>query len=503
MRKLIVLVAGLSLAACTAPAPTVVPGTDTPTASSVSATSPVVPTSASPTTTATPRPTTSSPTSPTSPEPRDLSLARSRTEEDSYYPEWAHPELDVLHYDLDLSWDGSTLEGEAAITFRVTKDTDTVGLALVHSLEPEIVIDDVPATVKRDGSHLRVTGPAMQKDSQHVMRVSYRGTPVAVNVPATRGDMAEGIGWRTSGEEVYSFQEPWGALTWFPSHDHPSDKAYYDVRVHTKAPLVGVFPGQLTNQSEVDGIRTMEYHLDKPASTYLVTIAIGRYQHSSVTLSDGTPFNVWLPTDMERYREEIENGAQEVHDWLLERAGPYPFASGGVVVVDGDSAMETQTLITMSRSVVETRFLPVLLHEHAHQWFGDAVSPRTWQDLWLNEGWAMYQQIEFEDPSEVLYGGRAGLDSMCSGLSEEAGPAAAYDPKQFASSNVYICPAGYLKELHTELGDAKFFELSKGWVRSSLYGNSSREEFEEYLASATGRDRRDELSAWVDRGAAG
>src|SRR6185295_8409503 len=81
--------------------------------------------------------------------------------------------------------------------------------------------------------------------------------------------------------------------------------------------------------------------------------------------------------------------------WLEQRFGPYPFPTAGVVLVPSASGMETQQMVTLGDKLLtgggraET-VDGAVLHEYAHQWFGDAVTPSQWKDLWLNEGWATY-----------------------------------------------------------------------------------------------------------------
>ena len=78
-------------------------------------------------------------------------------------------------------------------------------------------------------------------------------------------------------------------------------------------------------------------------------------------------------------------------DWLEERLGPYPFDSLGFLLVDSSSGMETQTMITLGATDYTTS-PAVLVHEIAHQWYGDQVTPDDWRDVWMNEGMAMYLQ---------------------------------------------------------------------------------------------------------------
>src|SRR5690606_396723 len=81
--------------------------------------------------------------------------------------------------------------------------------------------------------------------------------------------------------------------------------------------------------------------------------------------------------------------------WLEQHLGPYPFDSFGIVVVDGESGMETQTMVTLGDTEYSLS-AAVVVHEAAHQWYGDTVTPADWSDVWMNEGMAMYLQGMWE-----------------------------------------------------------------------------------------------------------
>jgi aminopeptidase N len=151
--------------------------------------------------------------------------------------------------------------------------------------------------------------------------------------------------------------------------------------------------------------------------------------------------------------------------------------------------METQTMITLSSRVPADD----LLHEFAHQWFGDAVTPTTWTDLWLNEGWAMYAQYQYDgtDLEESLREADAKLRARL-------GPPGHPRADSFAESNVYICPAAMLKELNDALGDQKFFAMATAWVQTQKDTQQDRASFLAFVNKFTGKDFTKLINAWLD-----
>ena len=183
-------------------------------------------------------------------------------------------------------------------------------------------------------------------------------------------------------------QEPNGAFTWYPVNDQPSDKALYDISVTAPAPYTGV-DGVLVDQTRDGDLTTSEWSLSSPTSSYLVTLAIGEYtglehlgqRRRDQLLGAERRAAVRRAAGLRRRGPRLARG----------EAGPYPFDSLGFLLVDSESGMETQTMITLGLTPYATS-KDVLVHEMAHQWYGDEVTPDDWRDVWMNEGMAMYLQ---------------------------------------------------------------------------------------------------------------
>ena len=452
------------------------------------------------------------PATPASPEPSSLSgsrkpdvsqlrLARSTPVEDPYYPETSNPEVDTLHYGLDLTYTGRRLTGVATVTFRTTERRDDVRLGLSGALRVAgIAVDGQRADFTRSGDALIVTAASLSDGRVHTARIRYSGVPRPTSAPSGRGDLAGGLGWTRSADgTVHTFQEPYGAFTWYPVHDHPSDKALYDARIRTRSPAVGVFNGQLTGRRSVGGTTVTSWHVDEPVASYLVTIAIGPYREYRDRVSQDRTIAYWLMPQDRRLLPKLRREGRSAYAWLTDTAGPYPFSTLGVVVVGGESAMETQTMITMSRGAVE-RPDAVLQHEMAHQWYGDSVTPRDWTALWLNEGWAMYMQQAYErDLRRYTYAG--GIEfwrDLDNQSRQQSGPPASYDPQTFGDLNVYLGPALMLDRIRMRIGDAAFARLVKAWPVEHENRNVDRETFTRWVNAKTGRDLTPLIDTWLD-----
>ena len=431
------------------------------------------------------------------PEEPDLDLAVSTPREDSVYPAVGDPRVDALHYELDLTWepDADHLTGAAVITFRAARTARRFQLDLGPGLTVgEVALDGEPIPFARRGKDLVLRAP-IEDDERYELSLDYVGTPEPAPAPTTRSDFSTTGFTVTRKGEVWTMQEPYGAYTWYPVNDQPSDKALYDITVHAPAEWTGISNGELTEFTSDREGTTTSWQLDEPASSYLITLAIGDYVHSSNTSDGGLRVDYWTPRGMKRPLDSIKTAAATV-DWVETRLGDYPFDSLGLVVTDSQSAMETQTMVTLGTN--DYVFSPqVVAHEIVHQWYGDQVSPADWRDVWLNEGMTMLLQWVYEDEHGLrpLRQNVRLARSADQQLRDEFGPPGAYDPRQFGSSNIYYTPALMWNELRQDLGDDEFYAIARSWLADRDNTSVSREQLYDHWEKETGR----ELSAFFDR----
>ena len=427
----------------------------------------------------------------------------SEPREDSYYPAKGDDGVDVLHYDLDLEWRRAKrlLLGDATLRFRATADARRFQLDLGQSLSVRRVVVDGVATdaFEHTGKTLEVLRP-VEADSRHTVRVVYRGTPEPVKAPTTRGDFST-VGMSVTDDgRLRTMQEPFGAFTWYPANDHPSDKALYDIKVSAPPTWVGVSNGTLVKR--VDGKRrTMTtWRLSDPAASYLLTLAVGPYAHRRDTGPHGLALNFWVPRDrVGHYMKTLRHTATDLR-WLEGKLGRYPFESAGAVIVPGGSAMETQTLVTYGARTWDPRNArEVMVHELAHQWYGNTVTPDDWTGLWLNEGMAMYLQARWSAKfTEATWKSWvSNFRYYNTRLRKVDGPPAAYFKDRFAEVCVYYCTAMMYEKLRQELDDQVFWKLVRRWPQTHLNSNADRRTFIAWLEAETGRELTEFFDDWL------
>jgi aminopeptidase N len=423
---------------------------------------------------------------------------------DPYYPAEGTTSIDALHYGLNLSWNGVSheLSGTATIRFRATRDESEISLDFGSQLEfTAIRLDGAIPRGAGYGVHkLRIFTKPLKANSRHTLVIRYHGKPRPVAAPSRRSDIPD-VGWTVQPDgEAWTLQEPFGAYTWYPVNDQPSDKAYYDITWHTKAAWRGVSNGRLVSDKVVGGERTMHWHLASPAASYLVTAAIGPYREYRQRGPHGLPITFWVRNADKRVLPALRHTPAMIR-WLEARLGPFPFDRIGAVVVPTNSSVETQTLVTIGPSVLESRAgLSDLLHEYSHQWYGDEVTPNNWKDLWLNESFAMFIQFTWEASHGETTTARwhALVNSYDYELRRLDGPPGDYHRSDFAELNVYYCGARMLARLQAMLGASLFAKVIRDWPALHRYGNADRNSWIDYLDRTTGRDLRPFVTKWLN-----
>ena len=420
--------------------------------------------------------------------------------EDSVYPDVGDPSVDTLHYDLRLSWDprARVLTGTESVLLRVARTGDHLQLDLAHQLEVSHVwLDGRAVPFTHPVKDLVVQTPVTEGD-RHLLQVAYSGTPEPVTAPTDRSDFST-TGWTTTADgSVWTMQEPYGAYSWYAVNDHPSDKAFYDVTISAPRPMVGISNGRLVSRRTVAGRTVTRWELPEPATSYLVTLAIGRYTATHDTGPHGLPITYWTPADQPRLVRGLRYLPRAVA-YLESKVGRYPFPTLGVVLVPSRSAMETQSTLTLGTTDY-TMSRDGLVHELAHQWYGDEVSPNDWSDLWMNEGMATYLAEAgwtADHTGRTLPQVLRPWASFAGGMRALYGPPAHYADGSFGEGNVYYVPALMWDTVRQRLGDATFWRLAAAWPRSHRFTSQDRTSLAPWWSRRSGHDLRPLFHRWL------
>jgi aminopeptidase N len=424
---------------------------------------------------------------------------------DPYFPRAGNGGYDVTAYDIHVRYDppADRIEGQTTITALATESLSRFNLDL-RLPASAATVNGQPAQIRQDGGELQVTPVApVPAGVPMTVRVDYAGVPSAI--PSGPGVPSP---WVRTADGAVAVGEPDIAAWWYPSNDHPSDKAAFTITAIVPSGLQVISNGALLGGPEAAGsdMQQWRWQESEPMATYLAFVAIGHYD----IVRRDTRFGLYLAAYDQGLDPDLADAARasvertpEIVEFLSGIFGPYPFRQLGGVVPNSTLgfALENQT-----RPVYGSGFfgggqdVTVVVHELAHEWFGDSVSVRNWRDIWLNEGFATY--------AEWLYAERTG------GLSAKQRAAREY-ANHPADDNFWRIPPGApgaagvldgpiytrggmaLQALRVAVGDQNFFATLRAWATERAGGNGSVQDFLAVLERVSGKQVDDVAQTWL------
>ncbi|WP_406006370.1 M1 family metallopeptidase [Streptomyces sp. NBC_00637] len=428
---------------------------------------------------------------------------------DRLFPLLGNPGYDVASYDLAFSYSGTNtkpLQAVTTIDAWTTTDLDRINLDFAQGKVESVEVDGTPATFGSAGDDLVVT-PEDALPAGSWMRITVRHTSDPVSSDGRDG------GWVRTADGLAMANQADAAHLVFPCNDHPSDKAMFTVRITAPNGYTAVAGGLPTGVERAGKATTWTYRTQHPMATELAQVSIGR---STVVHREGPhalPVRDVVPT---KDREVLEPWLKKTPDqiaWLEGKVGPYPFETYGLLMAEASTGfeLETQTLSLFERDLFTEPGYPkwyvesIMVHELSHQWFGDSVSPRTWSDLWLNEGHATWYEALYaeEKAGRTLEARMKAAYGASDRWRSTGGPPAqpkAPNPGQKISifrPNVYDGAALVLYALRQEIGRAAFEHLERAWVHNHRDSTASTADFERLAQEISGRDLARFFKDWL------
>ena len=419
--------------------------------------------------------------------------------------------IDVMHYVFRLSlMPGATqqITGETTVGLRmVAPGTRSVALDLASETNGKgmkvtaVTSGGESLSFTHMADRLTVTLPdSLQPGERATFTVKYSGVP------------ADGLKFLDNihGEPTV-FSENWPNLArhWLPTVDHPYDKATGEFIVTTGSQYQVVANGVLTEELDLaNGLRETHWTQSVPIASWLYALGIARFSSHHAGLAAGVPLQTWVfPQDRERGQTLFEPLSKRVMHFFSERIGPYSYEKLGNVQAAGVSGgMEHATVIFYGEKEVATGRGPVV-HEIAHQWFGNSVTERDWDDVWLSEGFATYFDLLFTEHDE-------GRDAFVERVNrsrtqilelEQKRPDTPVihrnlsDMKKVLNQLVYQKGAWTLHMLRYLIGDAAFWSGIRDYYRRFQNGNASTADLRASMEDAADLNLGFFFDQWLTR----
>ena len=457
---------------------------------------------------------------------------------DEYFPFAGNGGYDVLHYDLALRYTPPTnpavltgrLSGVATITLRAKQNLQSLNFDLRGLGVTSVQVDGETAKHQKsegnggaawlrgqdDGKDAEwsqvqddanriwelTIGPRPQLKAGHTTTIIVEYGGITGRALDTTGAL---YGWVTTADGAMVVNEPDGAATWYPVNDDPQDKATYTFRITVPAGRTAVANGLPAGRPATKGgWTTWKWKASDPMASYLSTATVGDFALSHNVGPHGLPIINAIDSGVTgaalaqtKASLALQPKMMGFLEGLFRR---YPFGAFGAIV-DDDSvgyALETQTRPVYSQVADEY----TVVHELGHQWFGDAVSPSDWKDIWLNEGWATYV--------EWLWAEHQGVATM----PEQFADAVAYldasnrwalniaDPgsDNLFVGQIYVRGAAALHALRAKIGDRAFFAGARLWLSRYNDATATTDDFQAVMERASGQQLDAFFDDWLRRG---
>jgi aminopeptidase N len=423
------------------------------------------------------------------------------------------PGIDARHYAIRLmllTSASNEIQGEAHVTLRVV----TTGTR-------EAILDLTSATANGKGmtvigvtsngrvvpydhrdNRLHLPLPAGASAGQDVVfTITYHGVP---------GDGLRLLN-NLHGDRT-AFSENWynRARQWLPMIDHPADKATGELIVTTKADYQVVSNGVIVEQVDLPGgLRRTHWKQDVPISSWLYSLGVARFIVRQGGVVRGVPLSFWaFPQDADKGLTALARDARESFEFFSDRIGSYAYGKLAHVEAAGmGGGTEHVSNIFYGEKSVTAGSAPVV-HETAHQWFGDAVTESDWNDVWLSEGFATYFTLLYSEHA-------AGRDAFVDGLRRSRDAVLRleqslrntpvvhvnFDEAASAPNNrlVYEKGAWTLHMLRDLIGTETFWRGIRLYYREHMNGVASTDDLRRAMEEVSGQDLRWFFTQWLTR----
>jgi aminopeptidase N len=424
------------------------------------------------------------------------------SEQAEYISENQH-KIDVLHYNIniDLYPENKSIRGDVEITARkLDNSLERIDLNFYDNYDIEGVwLNGQEASFTLIKTRLTIIDKPAASDTFR-LRVVYSGKPRRAGLSAFAFGTVKGK------SAVYTINEPTYASSWFPCNDIPSDKAQLTVSISNTPEKTSLSNGRLVSVTEQEGRKTFTWETVYPVSTYLVAVYSSDYENfNDIYISrdgkDTMEVQYYAFTHNAEQAKIDFRGHTEILKVFSELFGEYPFIKEKYGVAEflwNIGAMENQTITGIGTNFVSGNrfFTDIYVHELAHSWWGNAVGPETWKDIWLNEGFATYSEALY---FEVLHGTDA-LTSTMMGKFDENFQGRLYDPSDLFSPTIYSKGAWVVHMLRWELGDSLFFNVLREYFQQYKYKTASTKDFQTLVETLSGKSLSWFFNQWVLEG---
>ncbi|MGK7369865.1 MAG: M1 family metallopeptidase [Candidatus Halalkalibacterium sp. M3_1C_030] len=426
---------------------------------------------------------------------------------------------DVTFYDLNVNIfpEDSTISGYNHITYRVTDTPQKMQIDLQQPLQVDRISQDGNnLSYTRDGHAFFVEMPeVLKKDSLYTVSVYYNGKPkVAKNAPWDGGfiwaEDSLGNHW------VATANQGLGASVWWPNKDHQSaEPDSMDISITVPKPMVNVSNGRLKNQTEHEDMTTYTWHVDNPINNYNVAVNAGNYVNFKETFSGAKgelDLSYWvLEQDLEEAKDQFKQ-VKPMMRCFEEWFGPYPFYEDSFKLVQTPHlGMEHQSAVAYGNNFQNgykgtdlsgtgwgLKWDFIIIHEAAHEWWGNSITTNDVADMWVHEGFTSYAENIYV---ECRFGKEAGAE-YARGLRDRIKNArpvtGTYGLNSEGSGDMYYKGNNMLHTIRQIVdNDSTWKSILRGLQQTFRHQTVNASQVERYIIEKSGKDLDDVFDQYL------
>ncbi|MEO8369252.1 MAG: M1 family metallopeptidase [Candidatus Solibacter sp.] len=424
------------------------------------------------------------------------------------------PGIDALHYTfrVTLSDANDEIDGQAGVTLRFLQPNVTqvfLDLATPNAGKgmtvTAVTCGAAPCTFEHNADRLAIRIAAAPASGElREFHIAYHGIAAnGLHIAKSK------FGDRT----FFSWNWPTLARQWLPMIDHPSDKATSEFLVTAPSKYQVVANGHLEEERDLgDGRRLTHWKETVPIASWLNNIGVAQFVSRNFGTVGGIPLQTWVfPRDRENGIGTFETPTRQAMEFFTSHIGPFPYEKlAGVQVSGMGGGMEHASAIFYGENSVTGRpAFSLVAHEISHQWFGDSVTEKDWDDAWLSEGFATYcaaLATEFYQGRDAFLAAMRRSRTNILGLEKRSpGVAVIHDNLPEIQNGRAPVPIVYQKGgyalhmLRSVIGADKFWAGLREYYRRFRDSNASTDDFRHVMEEAAGQDMNWFFQQWLYR----
>ncbi len=399
--------------------------------------------------------------------------------------------------------------------------TTTLQIAGLPGASPlsDVTIDAGDMTIKR----VAIAGQPLKYDYDGRSLVVHLANPLraaakaAITVEYDGANRTKGAYFRPAKHIVWTQGETEDNRYWVPTYDFPNDKTTWEFYIWSAKGERALSNGRLAGSRTVGDSIEWHWVLEKPASTYLMTAVVGKYEVLHDKPWHNATIGYWTyPDSVDAAWRGFGKTPAAVDVFSRKTGVPYPwnkydqivipeFQYGGMENVTATSQNDTEILLP-AWAVPEVSADDLMSHELGHQWFGDLLTTRRWGDVWLNEGFATFMEQIFREENKGTDEGaidRLGTHDQTIDADRRARRPIVYDKwvndpiEVFFSGHIYPKGATILQMLRHQLGDAAFWKAMNHYTTAHAYGSVITDDLRKAFEESTGNGYKTFFRQWV------